>query len=245
MSESETFVFGPFNLSVVRRELRCRGHSVQLGSRAFDILVAFVRRGGRLDTKRELVAEVWPDTVVDENNLAVQISVLRKVLGEEGEASRYLLTIPGRGYRFVAPVERELSHAEPDPSSVSTPISAAVLRLPSKPSIAVLPFTNMSGEPEQDYFADGIVEEIITALARFPTLFVIARNSTFTYKLRAVDIKQVGRDLGVRYVLEGSVRKARNRVRVTGQLVQADTGAQSGLNVMRATSTTSSHSKTR
>jgi TolB-like protein/Tfp pilus assembly protein PilF len=224
MTETETFIFGPFSLSVARREVRCRGDLVQLGSRAFDLLLALVTRQGQLATKHELIAAVWPDTVVDENNLTVQISALRKVLGEEGETSRYLLTIPGRGYRFVAQVERGSSDGGPDGSS-PTQTGAATLPLPNKPSIAVLPFTNMSGELEQDYFADGIVEEIITALARFPALFVIARNSTFTYKGREVDIKQVGRDLGVRYVLEGSVRKDRNRVRVTGQLVQSDTGA--------------------
>src|SRR6202000_452424 len=92
------------------------------------------------------------------------------------------------------------------------------------PSIAVLPFQNMSGDPEQEYFADGMVEEIITALSRFQHLFIIARNSSFTYKGRAVDVKQVGRELGVRYVMEGSVRKAGNRVRITGQLVDAATG---------------------
>ncbi|WP_430650153.1 tetratricopeptide repeat protein, partial [Bradyrhizobium lablabi] len=99
------------------------------------------------------------------------------------------------------------------------------LALPNKPSIAVLPFTNMSGDPEQDYFADGMAEDIITALSHFKALFVIARNSSFIYKRRAVDVKQVGRELGVRYVLEGSVRKAANRVRITGQLVDTATGA--------------------
>jgi TolB-like protein len=103
--------------------------------------------------------------------------------------------------------------------------SRPALSLPDKPSIAVLPFENMSGDPEQDYFADGIVEDIITALSRFRNLFVIARNSSFTYKGRAVDVKQVGRELGVRYVLEGSVRNAVNRVRITGQLIDASTGA--------------------
>src|SRR5258708_28369043 len=105
------------------------------------------------------------------------------------------------------------------------PPTAQPLAIPDKPSIAVLPFTNMSGDPEQDYFADGMVEEIITALSHFRQLFVIARNSSFTYKGRAVDVKQVGRELGVRYVLEGSVRKAANRVRIMGQLVDAVTGA--------------------
>src|SRR3989442_2631848 len=102
---------------------------------------------------------------------------------------------------------------------------APPLALPNKPSIAVLPFQNMSGDPEQEYFADGIVEEIITALSRFRQLFVIARNSSFTYKGRAVDVKQVGRELGVRYVIEGGVRKAVDRVRIAGQLIDAATGA--------------------
>jgi TolB-like protein len=109
--------------------------------------------------------------------------------------------------------------------SGSAPSSRPPLPLPDKPSIAVLPFTNMSGDPEQEYFADGMVEEIITALSRFRQLFVIARNSSFTYKGRAVDVKQVGRELGVRYLLEGSVRKTANRVRITGQLVDTSSGA--------------------
>jgi len=114
-------------------------------------------------------------------------------------------------------------------SAVSSPpatgLPDAPLPLPDKPSIAVLPFQNMSGDPEQEYFADGMVEDIITALSRFNFLFVIARNSSFTYKAKAVDIKQVGRELGVRYVLEGSIRKAGQRVRITGQLIQVDTGS--------------------
>jgi TolB-like protein len=117
------------------------------------------------------------------------------------------------------------SAAEAQASDASESTLEPLLPLPDKPSIAVLPFQNMSGDPEQEYFADGVVEEVITALSRFKSLFVIARNSTFSYKGRAVDIKQVGRELGVRYVLEGSVRKAGNRVRISGQLIQADTGA--------------------
>ena len=117
-----------------------------------------------------------------------------------------------------------ISGAKESKATVS-PESKPALALPDKPSIAVLPFTNMSGDPEQDYFADGMVEDIITALSRFKALFVIARNSSFTYKGRAVDVKQVGRELGVRYVLEGSVRKTANRARITGQLVDTATGA--------------------
>jgi TolB-like protein/class 3 adenylate cyclase len=117
-----------------------------------------------------------------------------------------------------------ISGAKESKTTVS-PGSKPALALPDKPSIAVLPFTNMSGDPEQDYFADGMAEDIITALSHFKALFVIARNSSFTYKGRAVDVKQIGRELGVRYVLEGSVRKAANRVRITGQLVDTATGA--------------------
>src|SRR5205814_7246961 len=106
-----------------------------------------------------------------------------------------------------------------------TPALQSPLPLPDKPSLAVLPFQNLSGDPEQEYFADGMVEEITTAIARLPWLFVIARNSSFTYKGQAVDVKQVGRELGVRYVLEGSVRKGGNRLRITGQLIEAETGA--------------------
>jgi TolB-like protein len=128
------------------------------------------------------------------------------------------MTVPGRGYRFIGlqPPSPLADKGEPD-----TPQS---LSLPDRPSIAVLPFANLSGDPEQEYFADGIVEDIITALSRMRWLFVIARNSSFTYKGRVVDVKQVGRELGVRYVLEGSVRKAANRVRITGQLIDTATG---------------------
>src|SRR6516225_2996656 len=111
-----------------------------------------------------------------------------------------------------------------DTSPTATPVAGSSLTLPDKPSIAVLPFANLSGDPEQEYFADGMVEEIVTALSRFRQLFVIAGNSSFTYKGRAVDVKLIGRELGVRYVLEGSVRKAANRLRITGQLIDASTG---------------------
>jgi adenylate cyclase len=130
-----------------------------------------------------------------------------------GEQSLKNIVQPLRIYRAGSSPTRTQATAPP-----------AALPLPDKPSIAVLPFANMSGDPEQEYFADGIAEDIITALSRYPSLFVIARNSSFTYKGRAVDVKQVGRDLGVRYVLEGSLRKSGNRIRVTGQLVEAETG---------------------
>jgi TolB-like protein len=133
------------------------------------------------------------------------------------------MTVPGRGYRFVAPVTH-LSEGGGTDAAADAVARPAASPLPNKPSIAVLPFTNMSGDPEQEYFADGIVEEITTALSRFSSLFVIARNSAFTYKNRPVDVKLAGRELGVRYILEGSVRKAKNRVRITGQHIEAEKG---------------------
>jgi TolB-like protein/Tfp pilus assembly protein PilF len=225
MSDRDTFVFGPFRLSAGRRELSAHGTPVQLGPRAFDLLLALVRRHGLVSTKDELMAEVWPGTVVEENNLQVQVSAIRKVLGEEPEGNRYLLTVPGRGYRFVAQVERINGADDAQSQPVSTGRGGEPLPLPDKPSIAVLPFTNMSGEPEQEYFADGMAEDIITALSRCSSIFVIARNSSFTYKGRVVDIREVGRELGVRYVLEGSVRRGGERLRFTAQLIDAASGS--------------------
>ena len=228
MNNPETFVFGPFRLLLPERELLSHGHPIQLGSRAFDLLLALVKRRGLIATKDDLMAEVWPGSAVEENSLHVQISALRKALGEQADGSRYLVTVPGRGYRFVAPVEQEGAPRPRTDVALTPPmlLPEMPMLLPDVPSIAVLPFTNISGDPGQDYFADGIVEDITTALCRFPSLLVISRNSSFTYKGRAFDIKQVGRELAARYVLEGSVRKAGNRVRITGHLVQTATGVQ-------------------
>src|SRR5262249_18709078 len=135
------------------------------------------------------------------------------VFEDIGEQQLKNIARPVRAYRVVMEARPGI------PQSISRPA------LPDKPSIAVLPFANMSGDPEQEYFADGMVEEIITALSRIRWLFVIARNSSFTYKGQAIDVKQVGRELGVRYVLEGSVRKAAGRVRITAQLIDAGTNA--------------------
>jgi len=181
-----------------------------------------VRRGAPL-SKDELINAAWPGLAVEESNLTVQIAALRRVLGEEPGGDGWIETLPRRGYRFIGPVMHEDRPPAPTPRLEAA--SAPPPALPDKPSIAILPFDNMSGDPEQEYFVDGMVEDIITALSRMRWLFVIARNSSFTYKGRAVDLKQVGRELGVRYVLEGSVRKAANRVRITGQLIDTATGA--------------------
>ena len=208
--------FGRFRLEPGQRELLHDEIPVRIANRALDILRALVSAKGQLVTKDELMAQVWSGLVVEESNIHVHVSALRKALEEAESGQNYVVTVPSRGYRFVgldqpAPVDKVEAHPG--------------LSLPDRPSIAVLPFNNLSSVPEQEYFADGVVEDIITALSRMRWLFVIARNSSFTYKGRSVDVKQVGRELGVRYVLEGSVRKAANRVRITGQLIDASTGA--------------------
>ena len=200
--------FGRFRLDLGRRELSCAGVQIRLGNRAMDVLATLASAKGEVVSKDELLTQVWPGLTVEENNLQVQISALRKALDNENSGQSHLVTVPGRGYRLIG-----FSDTPPSPA------------LPDKPSIAVLPFNNLSNDPKQDYFADGIVEDIITALCRIRWLFVIARNSSFAYKDRPVEVKQVARELGVRYVLEGGVRKAAKRVRITARLIDASTGA--------------------
>jgi TolB-like protein len=178
--------------------------------------------------KDELMAQLWPSRIVEEGNLHVHVSALRKTLGEHGDGHSYIVTVPGRGYLLAG-------LARPPSADDTTTHTPQLLPLPDKPSIAVMPFVNLTGDTEQEYFADGIVEEITTAIARFPSLFVIARNSSFTYKGKAIDVREVGRTLGVRYVLEGSVRKLDNRVRITSQLIDALTGAHVSVNRFDAT----------
>ena len=223
-STTDIFLFGGFRLDrrsgvLFRRDER--GAPLAMGSRALDILRVLVGRPGEVVSRAEIMAAVWPGTVVEDSNLNVQIAALRRVLDEGRRERSYIQTIPGRGYRFTAPVTRVAAGGR---ANIVLPISG-VPPLPDKPSLAVMPFQNMSGDPEQEYFADGMVEEIITALSRIRWLFVIARNSSFTYKGQAIDVKRVGRRLGVRYVLEGAVHKAGGCVRITAQLIDATTGA--------------------
>ena len=212
----EDLTFGRFRLDARGHSLWHDGRKLPLRSRSFDILRILAAAGGQLVTKDELMARVWPGVVVEENALQVHVSALRKALGESVGNQRYIVTVPGRGYRFIQEPEEISSDAVHAVEAVSSS--------PERPSIAVLPFQNMSSDPTQDHFADGVVEDIITALTRVPSLSVIARNSSFKYGRGPVDIRQVGRELGARYVLEGSVRKADMRLRISGQLIQAETG---------------------
>ena len=218
------FLFEDLVLDIDRRELRRGAQQIPVGPQVFDLLVYLVQNRERVVTKDDLLDAVWSGRFVSESNLTTRINAARKVIGDSGEEQRLIRTVARKGFRFVGIVTSAAANVSDAPASDVATLMP--LPLPEKPSIAVLPFQNMTGDPEQEYFADGMVEEIITALSRFRQLFVIARNSTFTYKGRAVEVKQVGRELGVRYVLEGSVRKAVNRVRITTQLVDALTGAR-------------------
>jgi TolB-like protein len=213
--------FGPFRLDATAQILFREAEPVALGHRAVALLCVLVEQAGKPVSKEALIQAAWPGLAVEDSNLTVQVAALRRVLGEVPGGEAWIETLPRRGYRFVGPVVAAgVGSAKP----VAT--GEALLTPHDIPSIAVLPFQNLSGDPEQEYFADGIVEEIITALSRFRHLFVIARNSTFSYKGRGVDVKEVARALGVRYLLEGSVRRSPNQVRIAGQLIEASTSRQ-------------------
>jgi TolB-like protein/DNA-binding winged helix-turn-helix (wHTH) protein len=259
---------------------------VALGSRALDVLALLVERHGQLVSKDEIMKTVWPGTAVEEGNLTVQISALRRALDRDRAQGSCIQTVPGRGYRFVAPVTRgdpAATPAVPRPGNgASAPISGrgqleprsaacgtdAVLPTPARKSyrlrravlaaaagtlclvtavvaavnwrslspwqdrsaprlsIVVLPFTNLSNDPDQQYFADAVTEDVTTDLSGIAHMFVISRNTAFTYQGKRIDTKQIGRELGVRYVLEGSVRRSGEEVRVNVQLIGAETDAQ-------------------
>jgi TolB-like protein len=220
------YLFEDFVLDTDRRELG-RGSTVvvPIPPLAFDFLEFLIRNRERVLTKDDLIASVWSGRIVSESAFSACINAARSAIDDTGEEQRLIRTVPRKGVRFVGAVRETQRPEALTAADAGTEQPRPTLTPPSRPSIAVLPFTNMSGDPEQEYFADGMVEEIITALSRLRWLFVIARNSSFTYKGRAVDVKQVGRELGVRYVLEGSVRKSANRLRITGQLIDASTGA--------------------
>src|SRR6266851_2562688 len=289
---AERFDFEDFEADRSAYELRRAGSVVHLERIPLDLLFLLIERRGKLVTRQEIFERIWGKNVfldVD-NSINIAVRKLRNALHEDPDAPRFVVTVPAKGYRFIAPIREERPTA---PVSEASPVSAVVeasptadaveasptmipkadmplpkdrrrgilwsiggiafviavivliqqlslrpptttasipttqfpaLPLPNMPSIVVLPFTNLSGDPQQEYFSDGITDDLITALSRLPDLFVIARTSAFTYKGKAVKVQDVSRELGVRYILEGSVRKADNQVRITAQLVDATTG---------------------
>ena len=257
------YLFADFELIAHQQLLLHHGKAVVLGARAFDLLLCLAQSGGEVMSKSVLMKTVWPGTVVEEANLSVQISALRKLLGQQAIA-----TIAGRGYRFTLAVQAksasetyvasaqaahlavldtiDVPEAQMQSSDVladrQIPIepvtdstvsegspnkaSKAFTEISDKPSLAVLPFINRSGDASQEYFVDGMVDDLTNALSRVQAFFVIARSSSFIYKGRNIDVQQVGRELGVRYVMEGSLQRAGERLRISVQLAQTLTGHQ-------------------
>jgi TolB-like protein len=222
------FFFDDHALDTDRRELRRGPKRIAVEPQVFDLLVYLVQNRDRVVSKDDLIASVWGGRSVSDSTLTSRINAARKAVGDSGESQTLIRTIQRKGLRFVGAVQAGSDNAEPAhaavPAAVHEPPRPA-LPLPDRPAIAVLPFVNMSGEPEQEYFSDGISEDIITALSKLRWFFVIARNSSFVYKGKAVHLKQVAEQLGVRYVLEGSVRKGGDRVRITAQLNDVATGS--------------------
>jgi TolB-like protein len=200
------YEFGEFRLDTEQRRLvsTADGRPVPLSRRAFETLLYFLEHHGQLLDKATLLRAIWPATVVEENNLNQSISVLRRALGDESREHRYIATVPGRGYQFIAAVR--------------------TVKPPALTSVAVLPFSNLTGDPEKAYFSDGMAEELINVLGRLPGIKVSARTSSFAYNGKNMDVRQIARDLDVASVLEGSVRSAGDRIRVSAQLVDAHNG---------------------
>jgi TolB-like protein len=221
------FTFGKCSIDCARRELRREGELVAIEPQVFDVLVYLIQHRDRVVSRDDLLASVWGGRIVSESTLSSRINSARSAIGDSGEQQHWIRTIARKGVRFIGEVQEQGSGS---PTAGAQPVAprpsliAGSPALPDKPSIAVLPLVNISGDPEQEYFSDGITEDIITALSRLRWFFVIARNSAFAYQGRRVDVRQVGRELGVRYVLEGSVRRSGQRLRITGQLSDATTG---------------------
>lgn len=212
--------FDDFLVDTGQYSLSRDGLPLPVEPQVFDLLVYLIEHRGRVVTRDELMDELWKGKLVSDSALSARLKSVRKAVGDRGDLQRVVKTVHGRGYQFVADVEEVADAPAVEPGI--TPEAAS--DLPDKPSIAVLPFTNMSGDPEQDCFCDGLTEDVITELSRFRDLFVIASHSCFTFKGRSVRIQQVSEELGVQYVLEGSMQRSGDRVRISVQLIDGQTG---------------------
>jgi TolB-like protein/Flp pilus assembly protein TadD len=210
---AQKLAFGPFVLDLGAGALSRHGAPVPISYRGLQLLTAFLKKPGESLSKSDLMDAGWPGLSVEESNLSVEIASLRKLLGATPDGSDWIATAPRFGYRFTGPVERFELRAGDEPEEAA-------------PSIAVLPFENLSQDVEQQHFADGLAEDIITRISRLRWLFVSARNSSFTFRGKALDVREIGRALGVRYVLNGSVRRSGQRLRIGAQLSDTSTGGQ-------------------
>ena len=207
--QGRRLAFGPFLLNPDNGTLLRQGKRVPVGRRGILLLEALLKRQGEIITKAELMDAAWLGAAVEESNLSVQIALLRKALGARPDGADWISTVPRIGYC--------LEHTSPGAGQPSEPIS--------KPSLAILPFANLSSDPEQEYFADGLADEIIATLSKVPGLVIIARSSSFAYKGMSVDVRRIANDLNARYVAEGSVQRSGDRVRIVAQLSDGMTGS--------------------
>ncbi len=221
--------FQSFTIDLERLSLQGPSGQVNVRPKTFEVLRYLAEHAGRVVTKEEVIKAVWSDVTVTDESLTRCVSEVRRALGDDDQ--RIIKTVPRRGYLFDLAVSTSNGtvnvtkpHVAKNFPQESATGETARSSPANRPSIAVLPFTNMSGDPEQEYFSDGITEDIITDLSKISGLFVVARNTTFTYKGKPVKVHQVSQDLGVKFILEGSVRKAGPRVRVTAQLVDGKDG---------------------
>ena len=220
------YSFEEFSVDIDRQEL-CRGtERIAVEPQVFDLLHYLIRNRDRVVTKDDLIGAVWKGRVISDSALTSRMTAVRHAIGDSAEAQRFIRTIPRKGFRFVGQVTEQSNEDPRSDSRLRYPEAEQELKLPDKPSIAVLPFQNLSDDIAQGYFVDGVVEDITIALSQFSQLFVVARSSSFTYKGRNVDVKQVGQELGVRCVLEGSIRKAAGQLRITVQLINTRTAEQ-------------------
>ena len=229
-SHNVQFCFADHTLDTERRELYRGSEPIAVEPQVFDLLIYLMENRDRVVSKDDLIASVWGGRIVSDSTLTSRINAARKAVGDSGEEQKLIRTIARKGLRFVGEVRTQPTGTEPADASGLPPDqvherSRQALPLPDRPAIAVLPFINMSGDSEQEYFSDGISEDIITALSKLRWFFVIARNSSFIYKGKAVHMKQVAEELGVGYVVEGGVRKSGDRVRITAQLNDVATGS--------------------
>jgi TolB-like protein len=224
------FDFGDCEIDIERREFRRAGTAVHVEPQVFDLLVHLVQNRDRVVGKDDLIASVWSGRIVSDSTITSRVNSARKAIGDNGDDQRLIRTVPRKGFRFVGavrarPTDEAAAHPAGAAPDVAREQSRPALPPSDRPAIAVLPFTNMTGDPDQEYFSDGISEDIITALSRLRWFLVIARNSSFIYKGRSVHMKEIAEELGVGYVLEGSVRKVGDRLRITAQLNDVATGS--------------------
>jgi adenylate cyclase len=220
------YLFEDYAFDTDRRELRRVRDLIRLTPQVFDLLDYLLRNRERVVSKDDLVATIWGGRIVSDSALTTRINAVRAAIGDNGKTQRLIKTLPRKGFRFVGTVREEQKPAGFPAEDTATRLPRPVLAPPHKPSVAVLPFVGFQDDPRDEYFSDGMTEDIIAELSRFSELFVIARNSSFQYKGNAVDISQIGRELGARYVLKGSIRRQGERVRIVAQLIDTQTNAQ-------------------